>query len=142
MSSAMVCIDSHRPNFSCAARGRPVNANLVCAYKRHCWSVVNNECYIADVNRILCHVPPPTDTGGVQVDDIEWHDQYEKYDTVTFAEAYEEAKVTVTAGVANACPPDRDILLMPPHKTGHQTNTVQAEASDSDDGFNMEGDLY
>jgi hypothetical protein len=55
-----------------------MNFNVLYAYKRHCDTVVNSECYIEDVYQVLHHTLCPTDSEGVQVDDIHWGTRYEK----------------------------------------------------------------
>jgi hypothetical protein len=126
----------------CAVKGRPGNANVLCAYTRHCDSVVNNECYINDVYRIIFHTNCPTDTEGIQVDDVEWCVRDDKYDDITYADAYQEAKDTVTAGPANTCPVPMDASLVPPDSIAHQREFEMHEPTDSEDGFNMELDVY
>jgi hypothetical protein len=81
-----------------------MNLNVLCAYKRHCDTVVNSEFYIEDVYQVLHHTMCPTDLEGVQIDDIHWGTRYEKYDNVPYSEAYEEAKKTVTSLVSDSLP--------------------------------------
>lgn len=88
--------------------------------------------------RILFHTNCPTDTEGVQVDDIEWSIRDEKYDIISYEDAYLEAKNCVTSGVANTCPQPMDAFYMPPDPIGHRDDVGADDATDSDDAFNME----
>jgi hypothetical protein len=79
----------------------------------------------------------PTDSEGVQVDDIDWGTRCEKYDHAPYSEAYEEAKTTVTNGASNSLPfvPATDFLLLPPDNIA---NCANSDATDSNDGFCMD----
>jgi hypothetical protein len=114
-----------------------MNLNVLSAYKRHCDTVVNSECYIEDLYQVLHQSMCPTDSEGVQVDDIDWGKGDEKYDDVPYSEAYHEANKTVTDGVSNSLPfaLPTDPLLLPPDNVA---NSVGSEATDSDNGFCME----
>ena len=67
---------------------------------------------------------------------------YEKYDDINYADAYQEAKNCVTSAPANTCPQPMDAFYMPPDPTGHQDDVHVNDATDSDDGFNMELDMH
>jgi hypothetical protein len=80
--------------------------NVLSAYKRHCDTVyihyvVNSECYIEDLYRVLHHTMCPTDSEGVQVDDIDWSTRYENYDHAPHSYAHEEVKKTITNEASN-----------------------------------------
>jgi hypothetical protein len=114
-----------------------MNMNVLSAYKRHCDTVVNSECYMENLYLVLPHTMCPTDSEGVQVDDVDWGRRSEKYDDVPYSEAYQEAKRTVTDGVSNLLPftPALDPLQFPPDNTA---NYASSEATESDNGFNMD----
>ena len=50
---------------------------------RHYDSIVNGDSYMNDVYRILLPTNPPTDSQGVQVDDVEWNTRDERSDDNT-----------------------------------------------------------
>jgi hypothetical protein len=114
-----------------------MNLNVLSAYKRHCYTVKNSECYIEDLYQVLHQSMCSTVSEGVQVDDIDWGKRHEKYDDVPYIEDYNEAKKTVTDGVSNLLPfaIATEPHLLPPNKNA---NSVGSEATDSDNGFCME----